>query len=595
MSSFSNIIRTIILAALLLSCSDTVETEPTMSGEKGKILIVVPPDDAYYSEYTVAREGLEALGYQVEVASIKKGTVSTYMLPVGATIEETANSLPEGNGYTAFKKQFLDLFGKDWNEAYNVVPQSIDVSHSILELQDLHHYSGMLIVGGTGALNLRLDGSYVSQAGSSIQEVKTAAEKLNDLANEALKEGKPVLAQCHAASLPVFWRVAGTGIGLLEGQQATGYPESETEITYAAQGVTLRAIDKVVVSSPHAALSEDESGAFKLITSRDWFPQSIAYATKVFANVLETYPDQAQLKSQKKVLIVHGGQVSEVDCSASNRQNDIPCNYGMGDNLPADYRNIKDLLEVTKEDGYNFQVTDLNITTEILPYSINNATSIESYLSDFEVIIFFKHWSTGITSAFQSALINYAENGGGVIALHHAVYNDVDDTNPALNKNSLTTQLFGSSSEETGWSGLRTSYNLYSTNYGHFISTYLINTSATQLPPPSWNANPMIAVANQSLSYYPVINVYDEVYLNKAFSNESIFGNEVNEIVPLFSNNLAGMQSHTEGYIRLFNKNSDSKVGKIVCFQPGESRQSFEHNSAYGQVIRNAVIWVSQK
>lgn len=551
------------------------------------------PDNVYYSEYIVAYEGLKALGYEVDLVSVKDQDVSLYMLPTGTTIEETDNTLPGSNKYSAFKEQFLDLFGGNWNQNLNAMPNKISNVKSISSITNLDDYQGIVIPGGTGILNLRTDGIYEMQAGISINDIQMAAEKLNELANEALKSGKPILAQCHGASLPVYWQVEGTAIPLMSGQQAAGYPDLATESAYQLRGVTLRANDKVVVSSPNIALTNSKEGDSKMVTSRDWYPQTVAYATKVFANILQTYPNATARNTQKKVLILHGGTINEFNCSATNRANDVPCNYGGGINLPADFTYVKALLTSTKDDGYQFQVSDLNITSASLPYSANERSSIENYFKSFDAIIFFKHWSTGMSDALQNALISFADNGGGVLALHHALYNDIDDSNPGLNKNILTEQLFGATSEEQGWSAQRTEYQLYSTNYGHFVSTYHVTNVTTLEAPGNWSDNMMLNGSNTSLSLYPVINLFDEIYTNKRFNVSVAFGNKVNEITPLFSNNLSGQQAHTEGYVRLFNKNGDDKVGRVASFQAGESRSSFSTDNAYAQVIRNAVMWIS--
>ncbi len=583
----------LLIINICFSCSTTSDNDPLPISDEKKILMILAPDNVYYSEYIVAYEGLKALGYGVDLVSVKDQDVSFYMLPTGTTIEETANTLPGNNKYNEFKEQFFDLFGSNWNENFNTMPDKISNVKGISSVANLDNYQGIVIPGGTGILNLRTDGNYEAQAGISMSDIQLAAEKLNSLANEALLSGKPILAQCHGASLPVYWYVAGTNVPMMSGQQAAGYPDLTTESTYQLKGVTLRANDKVVVSSPNIALTNTTEGDSKIVTSRDWYPQTVAYATKVFANILQTYPTATDRKTHKKVLILHGGAINEFNCAATNRANDVPCNYGEGINLPADFTHIKTLLTTISDDGYQFQVSDLNISSASLPYSATEQNSIENYFKSFDAIIFFKHWSTGMSDALQNALISFVDNGGGVLALHHALYNDIDDANPNQNKNILTAQLFGASSEEQNWSAQRTEYQLYSTNYGHFISTFHILNSTVQETPSSWATNPLISGTNTSLSVYPVISIFDEVYNNKRFVANVLFGDQVNEITPLFSNNLTGQQAHTEGYIRQFNKNGDDKIGRVACLQAGESRSSFTEESMYSQIIRNAVAWIA--
>ncbi|GCC53453.1 hypothetical protein SanaruYs_36970 [Chryseotalea sanaruensis] len=589
------IVQIIVLffASFWLSCSKNSDPEPAT--EEKRILMFLAPDNVYYSEYIVAYEALKALGYTIELVSATDEDVTPYMLPSGTTIEETANTLPGNNKFNEFKMQFKDLFGIDWQHSHNTVPIKISGIKSIHSIEDMSEYLGIVIAGGTGILNLRADGVYDVQAGISANDIQLTVQKLNTLASQALKSGKPILAQCHGASLPVFWKIEGSETPFMSGQIATGYPEASTESTYQNLGVELRDEDKVVVSSPNAALADLGEGDFKIVTSRDWYPQTVAHATKVFVNILESFPDVEHRQEQKKVLIMHGGPLNESNCSPSNRANDIPCLYEGGVNLPADFTHVKALLQSDNSDGYQFLVSDVNITNPTLPYTETDQTSIENYLATFDVVVFFKHWSTGVNTALQNALVSYVDNGGGVLALHHALYNDVDDANASLNKNILTTQLFGATSEENTWSAVRENYQMYSTNFGHFISTYHIPTSAINEAPLHWTHYPLISTTNRSLSVYPTINIFDEIYNNKVFVASVSFGDEINQITPLFSNNLTGGQAHTEGYVRLFNKNNDNKIGRIACFQAGESRSSFNLGSTYAQVIRNSLIWLTFK
>jgi putative intracellular protease/amidase len=582
---------------LVVSCSNEHEIEPKINNDIGKkILMFVPFEMAYYTEYIVMYEALTASGYNVDVMSAATSGSGVYMLPVGTTVEETANTLP-GSNHTEFKQQFKSMFGSDWNENLNSIPPTgkIEVHGKIQTVENMDNYLGLVVVGGTGILSYRLDGSFENQGALPAGQVEEAALKLNALANEALVNGKPVLSQCHGASLPVFWKVEGSSTSLLSGEFAAGYPEVVTGEVYAANGVTLRADDKVVVASPNSLLQDGGNGRYKIITSRDWYPQTVAHAARVFLNVLESYPDVTARESTVKVLIMHGGAIDQFNCTAGNRNNDVPCNYGAGIDLPADYSHIKQLLEANHTDNFQFVVTDLNLTGVNLPYSPDNQSSIENYLNSFDVIVFFKHWSTGVNITLQNAILSFADNGGGVLGLHHAMYNDIDDANPSLNKNILNISLFGVTSEESNWSATRGEYLLYSTNYGHFVSTYNVDISQNiaMQSPATWDVHPLMKEANKSLSVYQTFSIFDEVYNNKVFYASEKFGYGVNEITPLFSNNLAGEQIHTEGFVKLYNKNADTKIGKVACFQPGENRENFELDSTYGQIVRNAVLWLS--
>ncbi len=562
-----------------------------------KVLMFVSNEDTYYSEYIVMKRGLEASGYEVDVRNASGMESSTYMIPTNTTINETANTL-SGSSYTQFTSQFLDFFGKNWNRNDNATPNFIPVNGKLQDIADLSAYKALIIVGGTGALAYRVDGIYESQGTANrlinATTIQTVAEKLNTLALEALTNGKPIMAQCHGASLAPYWRVSlqnGLGDSLLKGQYATGFPEPETATYLQSLGVNFRTNDRVTISSPNNVFSGATTGAFKIITTRDWYPQTVAHAARSILNILETYPKTTAFNNSTKVLVLHGGAVDPNNCGAGNRTNDVPCNYGGGTNLPADYSHIVDLLQnKSANDNFNFSIENINITSSNLPFTANNKNSIENYLNQYDAIVFFKHWNTGLTTELQQALVSYVDNGGGIIALHHGLYND---TNGSVNKNILTQQLFGAESHTNNWSANRTNYTVYNTNYGHFVSTYGINTSLdSDVAPASWTNNSLLQGSNSSFSYYQRFTVFDEIYNNMTFLNGQTFGRNTNQITPLFSNNqIPNNQTHTTGFVKKFNASDDSTIGRVAYFEIGETIANFNNLHPYGQVIRNAITW----
>ncbi|MCB0375898.1 MAG: hypothetical protein KDD04_08270, partial [Sinomicrobium sp.] len=220
-------------------------------------------------------------------------------------------------------------------------------------------------------------------------------------------------------------------------------------------------------------------------------------------------------------------------------------------------------------------------------------------LLQYDAVVFFKHWSSGVTTALQNALIAYANDGGGVVALHHAVYNEPEG---ALNKDILIDQLFGVESGpgvDVSNAALQ-NYHLFSVNYGHFVSTYGVDLAGDNpglSAPGSWSGNSPSTSGNLSYSYYQNFGIYDEIYDNITFTPGQSFGRGVNQITPLFSNDVNGYAdpvSHASGFVKLFNPSGDGSVGRVVFFQPGERRESVTINHRYGQVIRNAVVWAAQ-
>jgi len=114
--------------------------------------------------------------------------------------------------------------------------------------------------------------------------------------------------------------------------------------------------------------------------------------------------------------------------------------------------------------------------------------------------VFFKHWSTNIDDNLQNAIVHFADNGGGVLALHHGMYNDI---NVGQSKDILVNQLFEAHSSQAGWSGNLENFQMFNTNYGHFVNTYSIAyQEESVLAPSSWGSEPLLTGSNRSLSYY---------------------------------------------------------------------------------------------
>ncbi len=564
----------------------------------------VSHEQTYYSEYIVMKAGLEAAGYTVDVRSSSTDPTSIYMVPQGgspAAINGVANSLG-GSSYTEFTTQFQSSFGVVWDGAsYNATPDFINVDGLIQNVTDMSGFDALVVVGGLGALDYRVDGTYSAQGSVSAITLQAASEKLNELALDALANGKPVMTQCHAASLSAFWRIPDTsgsgeeamGFSLLKDQPSAGFPEAATAPMLAGLNVTYQPADRVVVSSPHSSFNDNQNGEYKIITTRDWYPQTVAFAARTLLNILETYPSEANLSLPVSVLILHGGAVDVTNCSAGNRANDVPCNYGnTPENLPADYIDVVTLLEAdSPNDNYIFLVSEVNLTASGLPFDATNEGSISTYLSQFNVVLFYKHWSTGVTLQLENAITGFADNGSGVVAMHHGLYNDIDGPR---NKDVIA-QMFGAESSQAGWGANRTNYNVFSTNYGHFVSTYGLNfIDNPQNVPASWSANSPLPASNLSFSFYPVFDVFDEIYTNMTFLPGQPFGREVNEITPLFSNNLTpSVQTHTTGFVKMYNPSADATTGRLAYFQIGERKENTNVNHLYGQVIRNAVVWAA--
>ena len=574
-------------------------------GAQDSILLFVAHEDTYYSEYAVMHAALTDAGYFVDVRSARPNQgASTYMIPANTTIDETAATLP-GGSYTQFTNQYQAYFGVPWNGTLNAIPSGIPTNGSILDVANINDYKALVVVGGTGAQVYNVDGAYAPQGMGQrmvpADSVRQIAEKLNALAIQALSQGKPVLGQCHGAGVPAHWRYpvpVNTGPGdlgtpILQGSIATGFPEAATANTLAALGISYRANDPVVIGNPHVNVVHGGHGFYRIVTTRDWYPQTVAHAARSLLNMITSYPQNEVVNDTVRVLILHGGAVDPNNCHYTNRSNDIPCNYGnQPANLPADYTHLVTLFSADSPvDNYFFEVSTAHLTVNV-PFDANDFCSVYRYIQPFDVVLFYKHWSTGVTVALQDALVSYTDNGGQVLSLHHGLYNDVDPS--GLNKNILANQLFSAHSAGAGWSANRTNYSLFQANYGHFVTTFGITNHLTTLQAPGiWASNPLPLAANTGYSYYQRLTLFDEIYNNMTFLNNPVFGRQVNQITPLISNNLSPAgQCHVSGFFRSFNANLDERVGGAMYFQPGETRANYEVSHPYGQMIRNAVAWL---
>ncbi len=577
------------------------------------ILMFIAHEDVYYSEYIVMKSALEAVGYTVDVRSASSNDSSTYMIPANVTIQGTSNSLANSS-HTQFTDQFLIAFNSPWDESLDVMPVNrlLSVDGDVQDVPDMSTYDALVVVGGTGALAYRVDGTYQAQGVIDASIIQNVAEKLNGLALDALSHDKPVMALCHGASVPVFWRIPGTvgsddealGFSLLKGGFATGFPD--TPINYMlGLDVTPNDNDRVTISTPHSSFydvfgSAEETGKSKILTTRDWYPQSVAFAAKALLNILDSYPSQEVLTQAIDTLIIHGGALDPNNCSFADRfTNDVPCNYGNTVNsLPADYTHLTSLLTATSaNDNFSFNVSDINLYDPLnLPFDGDSYEEIYNYFTSFDSIVFFKHWPIGVTSSLQQALVDYADNGGTVIGLHHAAYNGQRTTSE--NKDDIV-EMFGVESS-TNFSATIENQRLLLGQYGHFISSYgmtsnAINTSVTNSFPDAGNSE-FPEGANKSFSRHHYFSIEDEIYANWLLVSGQAFGTGINEITPLLKHDIDlgadNSPQNFSGLTKLFNPSLDETIGKVVFMMPGEKPENFAVAHPYAQMIRNAVAWL---
>jgi putative intracellular protease/amidase len=572
----------------------------------GTVLMFVSYNDVWWAEYKVMYEALLALGYAVDVRSSEPGAASSYQSGGENTIQTSAAAGP--GGYSAFTDTFAAQFAVPWNPGWNA-PDTIPVQGRIQDVASMDPYVAFVVPGGIGAADYAYDGGYVLQGPpghqSAATNVQAAAERVAALIVEALQSGKPVLTQCHGAKLTAFARAPGTagqglgglGLSILEGRSATGFHlDNSTAIDYAALGVQYLGSRNVVVDGPSPArLGGSDAGASRVITTRDWYPQTVAHAASTLHNMLTSYPKPAELSLVRKALIIHGGAVIEdvLQCAPSNQTtNDVPCNWGT--NWPADYSHVSALLSANSaNDPYRFVVSDVNLMgpAGALPFAPGDTHSVLTYLRGFDVVIYFKHWSTGVTPQFVNAMLQYADEGAGLVALHHGLFNQ-----GAINS---LTSAFGAESNLASWAGSTNpaavpSSVFMNTNYGEFVTSYATAFDAALTQPAiGFPASPL--PPNRNDLGYPAYSLADELYLNMQFLGAPAFGSGVGEVNLLLANNhvAAPNQTITAGFSKRYNPSADATIGRLAYLQPGENRANYLPTSRHGQMVRNAALWAS--
>ncbi len=135
---------------------------------------------------------------------------------------------------------------------------------------------------------------------------------------------------------------------------------------------------------------------------------------------------------------------------------------------------------------------------------------------------------------------------------------------------------------------------MFNTNYGHFVSTYGVHFDTVRTAPNTWSSNPLSTATNNSYSNFQTFDIFDELYDNMTFIPGQTFGDNINDINPLFSNDQnPASQNHNAGFTKLIDVSSNSMIGKVAYLEAGERRESININHPFGQVIRNAVVWLA--
>lgn len=491
-----------------------------------------------------------------------------------------------------FTSLFSTNFGTAWNAAWTT-QQNIPLSGRIQDVADLSQYDALVIPGGRGAVAYQYDGSYANLSPqdapgthvTTAAEVQAAAEKINALINEALTNGKLVAAQCHGAPLAAFARRTGTagsgfdglGLSVLNGGFASGYPLGDGTVAsdYANLGITYLADEKLVLDGPDSP-HYSGNGRDMILTSRDWFAETVAYLAATVDNILDTYPTPAERTATINVLVFGG---------------DEPTNYWPQE--PARYTDIVTLLN-NANDGLNIVATGTSNVNDITLANLQN----------YDVLLYFRH--DAISNTAQQAIVDYVAGGGGLVGLHHAIYNQGGQKQTLID-------LFGAQLPVTAqlnnelylvYSG--ESNHLLNVNFGNYVSTYGVHllpgdpTSTAEYTTPNGIPNTNLDADGAHGYYHFTIPANDELYTGNVFNPGVTFGEGVNQINRIFSNDrtVGGSPNPNNGHYdawgwtKLYNTGAGA-TGRIVYLQPGETADRTLADPAYAQVIRNGVVWAS--
>lgn len=578
----------------LVTTDDVTVTVTSAPPSTRTVLMFVGYNDVWWPEYKVMYEGLRAAGYTVDVRSSALGSaLADYSAPVDVT--PSAQPLhaphPAPSSYAAFTSVFQTAFGRAWDPSWNAITP-IPIAGRLQDVTSLAGYDALVIPGGRGLVAYRFDGTYADSSPgnapgthvTTAAEVRAAAERLAALAQEALQTGKPVVAQCHASPTLAFVRVPGTtgqgfdGLGrsILQGRYATGYTfsNSDTLARYQDLGVTPLRYEKAVIDGPEAP-DFGGNGRDMVVTTADWYPETTAYATRTLLNMLDTVPSPARRTRALSVLVFGG---------------DEPTLYAP--DQPARYTDLVTLLNDPSDD------------LAILATGTANVADITAAnLANYDALVYFRH--DRIAQAAQTAIVDYVDGGGGLVALHHAVFDEGGA------KGTLT-QLIGASLGSAArpndplWLLYANETNhVINVNYGHFVSTWGVHLLAgqpTQSVPyvtPRGYPNPNLD-NDTARGYWSFrIPANDELYPGVNFVSGVSFGRGVNQIERLFSNDhvLAGSPNTQNGaydawgFVRRYDGRSDGTVGRVVYAQPGETAARTLAHPSYRQVVKNAVIW----
>jgi hypothetical protein len=206
-----------------------------------------------------------------------------------------------------------------------------------------------------------------------------------------------------------------------------------------------------------------------------------------------------------------------------------------------------------------------------LESKIINQKELPSSLKEFPAVVVYIHGA--LSEKAENAFIDYAENGGKLVLLHHSI-------SSGKRKNAHWFSFLGVALPEAdlskgGYKWIEgVNFSLVNLDSHHFIMTNRVEWPE-RIAYSTTNAHPPA----EGLPAFRLSET--EVYLNHVHTGARtlLMGLKYEDA----TSGITYMQD-TSGWLK------QAKKGWIIYFMPGHTRHDFE-NPAYSQIVANAVIW----
>ncbi len=194
-----------------------------------------------------------------------------------------------------------------------------------------------------------------------------------------------------------------------------------------------------------------------------------------------------------------------------------------------------------------------------------------------EVLIYFAHRipnngnnATGRQADFVTAVEQFLQTGGGVVAFHHGIY-------LTAGKQAIQDLLGSQATGSVPWDTVN-GQNVINVGGDHFIGSHQINYTGT-----TTYSNPAQGIAADNYPFFN--NTPDERYPQMDFNT----GNSGCEIENLFQSDYSDNgNQHLLGYT----KQCPNWTSKVVVYQPGEYQPNATSGNNF-QILLNAIYYLS--